>query len=290
MYYDTLYLTPGGTHGYSILGAVSVLEQVGLIKNLKKIIGISIGSLISLLLILKFSTSEIFKVFLSHDIEDIYFNSQLNNTNLILNLINNLGINNGNGISRLLQLFLVSRKLDINLTFKDLYEYNNIELIIIASNITTGKLHYFSHKLTPDCSVLVGIKASCAIPIIFNPISYENNLLIDGGFFDVDSNTLVDNKTLTIRLLTDRNNYLDLQDINILQYFKVLFDCINKFEHNDEKSHTIKLIFKTDGINFNISDEDKRVMFNYGVSETLKFVKYKRQLKYIFDIWKDIKQ
>ena len=290
MYYDTLYLTAGGVHGYSILGAVSVLEQVGLIKNLKKIIGISVGSLISLLLILKFSTSEIFKVFKSRDIEDIYFNSQLNNTNLILNLMNNLGANNGNGISRLLQLFLASRNLDINLTFKDLYEYNNIELVIIASNITDGKLKYFSHKLTPDCSVLIAIKASCAIPFIFNPVIYENNVLIDGAFFDVDTNTVVDDKTLTIRLSSDKNDNLDLQDINIFQYFRVLFDYMRKFEHNDDKAHTIKLVFKTGGINFNLSKDDKQSMFNYGVCETLNFVKYKRRLKYIFDILKDIKR
>jgi hypothetical protein len=290
MYYDTLYLTPGGTHGYSILGAVSVLEKAGLIKNLKRIIGISVGSLISILLVLKFSTSEIFKVFISQDIEEIYFNSQLNNTNLILNIMNNLGANNGNGIDRILQLFLTSRELDINLTFKDLYEYNNIELVIIASNITTGKLHYFSHKLTPDSSVLIGIKASCAIPIIFNPVIYENNVLIDGGFFNIDTTTLINDKTLTIRLTTDINNELDLQNINVFQYLKVLFDYMIKFKHDDSKSNTIKLVFTTEGINFKLTKEDKQYMFNYGKSETLKFIKSKKQLKYIFDVWKDIKR
>ena len=62
-----------------------------------------------------------------------------------------------------------------------------------------------------------------------------------------------------------------------------------KFDYNDNKLHTVKLVFKTGGINFNLSNKDKIKMFNYGICETLKFIKYKRYLKYIFDIWKDIK-
>ena len=288
MYYDTLYLTPGGTHGYSILGAISVLEKVNLINNFKRIIGVSVGSLISLLLVLNYTTSEIFKVFISQNIEEIYFNSQFNNNNIILNLMNNLGTNDGSGINRILQLFLTARNLDINITFKELYDFNNIELVIIASNITNGELQYFSYKLTPDCNILLAIKASCAIPIIFNPIIYENNILIDGGFFDINKNKLINDRTLTIRLLTERNINLDLHNINILQYVKVLFDYMIKAEHNDNKLHTVKLVFQTGGINFNLSNEDKIKMFNYGICETLKFVKYKRHLRYYFDIWNSI--
>lgn len=288
MNYDTLYLTPGGTHGYSLLGVINVLEKNNLINSFKKIIGISVGSIISLLVVLNYPASEIFKVFISQDIENIYFNSQINNNNLILNLINNLGTNNGCGINRILQLFLTAKKLDINITFKELYDFNNTELVIIASNITNGELQYFSHKLTPNCDILLSIKASCAIPIIFNPVIYNNDILVDGGFFNMN-NKIVNDKTLTIRLLTEKNINVNLENINILQYIKTLFDFITKYEYNDNKSHTIKLVFKTDGINFNLSKQHKIEMFNYGICETLKFIKHKRYIKYIFDIWKDIK-
>ena len=288
MYYDTLYLTPGGTHGYSILGAISVLEKVNLINNFKRIIGVSIGSLISLLLVLNYTASEIFKVFISQDVEEIYFNSQFNNDNLILNLMNNLGTNDGSGINRILQLFLTTRKLDINITFKELYDFNNIELVIIASNITNGELQYFSYKLTPDCNILLAIKASCAIPIVFNPIIYENNILIDGGILDGQINKFVNNQTLTIRLITDKNTHIDINNMSLLQYVKVLFDLMIKFEQNDNEFHTIKFVFKTRGINFDISNTDKINMFNFGICKTLKFIKYKRQLRYWFDIWNSI--
>ena len=289
MNYDTLYLTSGGTNGYSLLGAISVLEKVNLINTFKKIIGVSVGSMIALLLVLNYSALEIFKVLISKNVEDIYFNSQINNNNLILNLINNLGTNDGSGINRVLQLFLTAKKLNTNITFKELYKFNNTELVIIASNITNGKLQYFSYKLTPDCSILLAIKASSAIPIIFNPVIYNNDILIDGAFFYKNENKIINDKTLTIRLLIEKNINVNLENINILQYIKTLFDFITKYEYNDNKSHTIKLVFKTDGINFNLSKKHKIKMFNYGICETLKFIRYKRYLKKIFHTWKNIK-
>jgi NTE family protein len=288
MQYDSLYLTSGGTHGYSMLGVIFVLEKFNLINNLKKFIGTSVGSLISLLVVLKYSALDIYKIFISQNIEEIYFNTYFNKNNIILNLINNLGIDNGDGINRILELFLKEKNLDINITFKELYDFNNIELIIVASNITHNKLQYFSYKLTPDCNVLLAIKASCAIPLIFNPIIYENNILIDGGVLDGNPNKFVNNKTLTIRLITDKNTDINISNINLLQYVKVLFDLMVKFEHNDNKFHTITFVFKTRGINFDISNTDKKTMFNYGICETLKFVKYKRHLRYYFDIWNSI--
>ena len=36
MNYDTLYLTSGGTHGYSILGSIYVLEQLSYINLIKR--------------------------------------------------------------------------------------------------------------------------------------------------------------------------------------------------------------------------------------------------------------
>ena len=56
-------------------------------------------------MVLKYSALDIYKVFISQNIEEIYFNSYFNNNNIILNLINNLGVDNGDGINRILELF-----------------------------------------------------------------------------------------------------------------------------------------------------------------------------------------
>ena len=63
---DTLYLSPGGIKGYSVLGVITVLEKRDLLKNFKTIIGNSIGSVIGLLIILGYNSKSIYKLLLKN--------------------------------------------------------------------------------------------------------------------------------------------------------------------------------------------------------------------------------
>jgi predicted acylesterase/phospholipase RssA len=53
---DTLYLSPGGIKGYSILGVISVLEKKQLLQYYKTIMGSSVGSIIGLLIIIGYNS------------------------------------------------------------------------------------------------------------------------------------------------------------------------------------------------------------------------------------------
>ena len=194
-------------------------------------------------------------------------------------------MSNATGIDKLFTCFLKERKLNINITFKELYEYNNIEFIVIASNITESKLEYFSYKLTPNITVLLAVKASSAIPIIFNPIKYNNSLLVDGGFYNNIINKYITNKTLTIRLKNKRNNNTN----DILNYIKLLFNSLSEQVYSDNKYHSIELNFNKTGINFNINNFHKINLYKYGIIETQKFLKWKLFLVKLFKIWKNLK-
>lgn len=281
--YNTLYLTSGGIHGYSLLGSIHVLEKLNIFNNFKKIIGNSIGSLIGFLLVLKYTSFEIFSVLKSNNIEDIYFNNILESENILINLINNLGFNNANGIVRILELFINSKKLNSNITFKELYNYNKIELIIVSGNLSSNSLKYFSYKNTPNCSVNLAIKASCSIPILFSPIIYENNILVDGGFFEFKKNKYITEKTLTLRIRNTYNSKLDISKLELSNYllFLIQYLVINSQTSSDNEKNTLFLDFNKTGINFNITNKDKIEMFEYGIIQTINFVKIKRiKIKY----------
>lgn len=284
MNYDTLFLTPGGINGYLLLGSIHVLEKLNIFDSFKRYIGISVGSIISFLLILKYKSNEIFKILASENIEDIYFNSEFDNHNVILNLIKHFGMSNATGIDKLFCLFLKERQLNLNITFKELYEYNNIEFIVIASNITKSKLEYFSYKLTPNVSVLLAVKGSSAIPIIFNPIKYNNSLLVDGGFYNNFPNKYITNKTLTIRLKNKKNSNAN----DVLSYIKLLFNSLSEQIITDNKYHTIELLCDESGVNFNINNHYKNNLYNCGIIEAQKFLKWKFFLLKIFNTWKNL--
>ena len=281
--YNSLYLTSGGIHGYSLLGSIHVLEKLNIFNNFKKIIGNSIGSLIGFLLVLKYTSFEIFSVLKSNNIEDIYFNNILESENILMNLIDNLGLNNANGIVRILELFIKSKNLNSNITFKELYNYNKIELIIVSGNLSSNSLKYFSYKTTPDCSVNLAIKASCGIPILFSPIIYKNNILVDGGFFEFKKNKYITEKTLTLRIRNTYNSKLDISKLELSNYllFLIQYLIINSQTSFDNEKNTLFLDFDKTGINFNITQKDKIKMFKYGIIQTMNFIKIKRiKMKY----------
>ena len=129
----------------------------------------------------------------------------------------------------------------------------------------------------------MAIKASCAIPMIFNPIKYNNCLLVDGGFYNNIVNDFINNKTLTIRLKNLRANDFN----NIFRYIKSLFNDLSQKIHIDNKFHSIELIFQEPGTNFNITNSNKIKMYNYGIVETQTFIKWKKKLLKTFNIWKN---
>ena len=59
------------------------------------------------------------------------------------------------------------------LTLKELYEYNKINFIISAVNISKQKQVYFNHETHPDLEVSKAIRMSSSIPILFKPFKYE---------------------------------------------------------------------------------------------------------------------
>ena len=291
MNYTSIYLTSGGTNGYVLIGALQVLERSNLLSNIKTVIGCSIGSVFNLFFILGYKSKDIFKILSSHNVEDIYFNRPINNDNLILNLTAELGINDGTGLIRILQIFLEQKGLSLNTTFKQLYEKTNKELIILASNIIDNKLEILSHIKHPNMSVSLAIKASSAIPLVFTPVNYNNKILVDGGFLSDTNCESIKEDTLILRLKSEQ--YYDVENVidNIYDYVKLLFQNLLLLTqvYNDNINNTIEFNLKNTGINFDLTKDTKNDLYYYGISLTIDFIiKRKLKLKY-FNKFRNLK-
>jgi len=55
----------------------------------------------------------------------------------------------------------------------------SIPLTVAATDIRMGKIHYFS-----EGELIPAIVSSCSIPAVFNPVSINGNLYVDGGLLD----------------------------------------------------------------------------------------------------------
>lgn len=177
---DTLCISGGGIKGISSIGCIKNLIKNNIISlnNIKNYYCCSVGSIISLLFILGLSTKDICNVWKKLNLEKYKLKFDFDK------FIKNKGIDNATNIMIILQTVLYKKTNKYDITFKELYKLYDIKLNIVTTNITLLKEELFSYDTTPNMSVMIAIRMSISIPIIFSPVLYNNNYYIDGGIIN----------------------------------------------------------------------------------------------------------
>ena len=174
---DTLVFSGGGAKGLSYIGILKKLEELNIINNINSIAGTSIGAFFGSLIIIGYTSQEL-----------VDFVSLFNLSNMKkispTNFFSYFGIDDGNNLEVILEKMFNLKGCHKNITYKELFEKTKKELIISGVCINEKKCHYFSHKNTPEMSVLKSIRISTSIPLYFNPVQYNNMLWVDGGIID----------------------------------------------------------------------------------------------------------
>lgn len=265
--YEYLALSGGGIKGVSYIGAFKALERLKIAQKIKGIIGSSVGSLIALFFVLGYTADQMLEIITNIDLSK-YTDDGLNS------LLNNYGLDNG--IKLINIIYAISKqKCDLKgVTLKQLYEKYPIELVITGSNITEAKTTYFSYKTTPDVLVLDAIRISISIPYKFTPIKYNNCFYIDGQVFSPYPIKYFKDKKVIGFIL---NTLSKLEPIeNLVQYTLAIMISIEHKEihHTFKKFKNQTVQIKTDHnpLDFSVSADIKREMYQLGYDTTLNFL------------------
>jgi NTE family protein len=174
-----LVINGGGPTGLISYGAAKYLEQHEYfnINDIKSIYGASIGSLIGVLISLKYEWNVIDDYITKRPWEKVF---QIGAEDL-LNIFYTKGIVPFNMIELILKDLLEAKDLSTNVTLKEFYEYNNIDIYMTVVELNTFEKELISHKTHPDLSLITAIQMSTAVPIMFKPVLYEGKCYIDGG-------------------------------------------------------------------------------------------------------------
>jgi NTE family protein len=151
-----LVLSGGGARGVAHLGVLKALDELGVVID--QISGTSAGALVGALYAHGLKPEAIFE--LIHGVG--FFSS-------VRPAWARTGFFTMDGMKELLQK---------NITVT-LFENLPLPLVVAATDIRKGKIHYFT-----EGELLPAVLASCSIPGIFNPISFNGNLYVDGGLID----------------------------------------------------------------------------------------------------------
>lgn len=101
-----------------------------------------------------------------------------------MNLFQSFGVISTNIILEPLRKAMQHHSIDPHITFQDLAKLTGKRLVITASDTQTHQPTYFSLDTTPHVEILTAVAASCAVPLVFQPVPIHERLYVDGCLTD----------------------------------------------------------------------------------------------------------
>lgn len=224
--YHNIAFSGGGVHTIAFIGCLKYLEETDQIEHIHNVIGSSGGSFVALMLILKLSSDE-----MKACIVDVYKkNKHLFGTSLkkVLNLPKKFGMMDSALSDTFVKHVLNKKGIPESVTFLELIKRTGKHFVVPVTNLSQKKIEYLSVDTFPEMKILTAIRMSTAIPILFEPVKYYNDLYVDSLIFSnfpIDFFERFPVNTLGVNLLNDHNS--ECNNINTFsKYCSLLCESI----------------------------------------------------------------
>ena len=253
----------GSFRGISYLGSLEYLCANNLLDNLEYFYGTSIGSIIGIMYIIKYTPIEIFNIIKKLNLDD-YWKFNFDNINKKYSLISD------DFFKKLKSIF--SEKENPNITIKQFVDKYKININIFATELKSRKIIMFNIDTYPDVEVLKAVQASSSIPIIFPPTIIDDKYYLDGCVKNIDG---IDYKIVN----EDKNIHFvikgtyEYENVNkVSEYLFELLQCVTSHKLQNENKIESEYVINIDRldehknkIDFSIGDSEKIKLFYYGI-------------------------
>jgi NTE family protein len=182
--YENLVFEGGGVCGFAYCGAISELDNKGILPKIKRFAGTSFGAIFASLLAADFTAKEILEFKNVLNFNGLSYNCDLSD---IFKLMKNHGVNSSSKIRKQIETFL-STRVSPDETLSGLFKKTGKDLVIVSCCLNREKPVYFHHSTYGDVKLIDAIIASISIPIFFQPLKLslfgEEDYFVDGGIVD----------------------------------------------------------------------------------------------------------
>jgi NTE family protein len=205
-HFRNLVFEGGGVKGIAYVGAMEVLEDKGILKNIARVGGTSAGAINALLAGLNYTPAETKELLRRLD-----FRSFLDDTWGVVRdanrLLNEFGWYKGDFFRRWIGERIAAKTGNPDATFNDIHAQRDSkgfrEIFFVGVNLSTRFAEVFSYEHTPRMCVADAVRISMSIPLFFAAKrSMRGDVYVDGGLIDnypvklFDREKYVDDKTL----------------------------------------------------------------------------------------------
>ena len=265
-----LVISGGGPSGFVAYGAIKQLaiQKFLDINHLETIYSSSVGSIFGVAITLGYEWDWLDDYFIKRP-----WNKILEiDPSIFINTFSDKGIYGLEIHEKLLEPLLTAKNLSPNITLREYYEYNNIEIHIFTSDLNkdTPLSIDLSYKTHPDLSLVKAVYMSASYPFLFKPLCENGSCFIDGGLLNnyplrncIENIKMKNNNTDSGNNNTDSGNDIDIvnydeiialkkitpinttticNETNVLEYGLELFRKMHLaiLKDNECKSHDIK--------------------------------------------------
>jgi len=266
---ENIVFSSGGIMGFAFVGAYQYIYENNLHKNIKNILGCSVGSMISLCISLGYTSNEIKGITLGMDITKM-----INKDNNILDIVNNYGFDNGEHMIKILKILIKKKTGNPDLTFKEHYKMFNTKLIIVGCNVNKNEDEFFNYKTQPDMKLWEAIRISCSIPLVFTPYKYKDNLYVDGALNNPCPCNYFKNQEKTVSFILEsditENDNVESNDFQSYLTNLIFYNLRNNKKKKKKKKNSITIILKKENeySEFSLSEENKIKFIEQGYNIT----------------------
>jgi len=183
--FDNIVFEGGGSKALAYCGAVRVLEDVGIWKQVLRLAGSSSGAIMAALLAVGYKSHDL-QTFFSKDLKKLFIDQSRGCCGgLLPGLRKRYGWHSGKKLDKWIGNKLKEATGNADITFMEIYKKYNKEVCIVVTNMNRMMVEYCHPKTTPDMPVRLAANMSMATPGFFQPVKYQrfrsNDYYVEGG-------------------------------------------------------------------------------------------------------------
>lgn len=178
--FENLVFEGGGVKGLAFCGALKVIEQKGVMTNVKRLAGSSAGAITAGLLASGYTSDDILQELQTKDFnefKDDDFGIFLD----VKRLMTEFGFYAGKEFHRWYGELLKKKAGHPDVTFQEVFEKFGKELVFTGTCLNLRGTHYYTRDRNPHMPVQDAVRISMSIPLFFAAVEWQGDLLVDGG-------------------------------------------------------------------------------------------------------------
>ena len=247
-HFKNLVFEGGGVKGLAYVGAMEVLENMGILQNIERVGGTSAGAINAVLLSLNYANAETKKILFELD-----FKKFMDDTWFVFRDIKRLcckyGWHKGEFFRNWIGDIIEMKTGNSESTFAELHSQKNQkgfkDLYVVGTNLSTHFCEVFSNEHTPNMKIADAVRISMSIPIFFiSKRSVRGDVYVDGGVL----------ANYPIKLF-DRKKYVKVNYTNTAYYET------HNMSLADKGMDISKYVFNKETLGFRLDSKEEIGMF-----------------------------